>query len=393
MMRIAIIQYGNYRDAYLDFQNGGEETYRDQKASVDLVAALAPRNQVTTVALMQPDHDVELADGLMSVGVPPGQSFDRRAVRRLMNRLAPDIVVCRTPHPDILDWCRRKSVPTLPFFADILGGASLRARYQTFRLWRTLRSPVFPCIANHSLSASRTTMQALRQPAERIVPWDRQRLVVRPEPKTAPDPASGVSLFYAGALTEPKGVGDAIEAVALMKQGGLVARLTLAGPGDRDHWRAFAGARSVGDQIDLPGVIANRDVRDRMEKADAVLVTSRHGYAEGLPNTLCEAFASRTPAVASDHPSFAERLTDGAGCLFYRAADPSSLAARLTELLTTPDLYESVSAQSASAHESLYVGVEWATLFQTFIDDPTNKGGWVERLNLARIEDALARGK
>ncbi len=390
MMRIAIIQYGNYRDAYLDFRNGGEETYRDQKASVDQVAALAPQHQVTTVALMQPDHEVELADGLTSVGVSPDQSFDRRAVRALMDRLAPDIVICRTPHPDILDWCRKNSTPTLPFFADILGGSSLRARYQTFKLRRILASPVFPCIANHSLSASHTTMLALKQPAERIVPWDRQRLVVRPAQKPAPTLTDGCSLFYAGALSEPKGVGDAIDAIALMKQQGLIARLVLAGPGDRDQWRAFAEARSVGDQVDLPGVIANSAVRQRMERADAVLVTSRHGYAEGLPNTLCEAFASRTPAVASDHPSFAERLTDGAGCLFYRASDPSSLAARLTELLTTPDLYESVSEQSAAAHESLYVGVEWATLFQTFIDDPSNKGGWVERFNLARIEGARA---
>ncbi len=392
-MRIAIIQHGNYRDAYLDFRNGGEETYRDQKASVDQVAALAPHHQVTTVALMQPDHAVELADGLMSIGVSPDQSYDRRASRALMGRLAPDIVICRTPHPDILDWCCKNGVATLPFFADILGGSSLRARYQTFRLRRILAGPVFPCIANHSLSASRTTKQALRQPAERIVPWDRQRLVVRAAPKAAPNLRDRYWLFYAGALTEPKGVGDAIDAIALMKQQGLIAHLVLAGPGDSGPWRAFAEARSVGDQVDLPGVIAHSDVRQRMEKADAVLVTSRHGYAEGLPNTLCEAFASRTPAVASDHPSFAARLTDGAGCLFYRASDPSSLAARLSELLTTTELYESVSKQSAAAHESLYVGVEWATLFQTFIDDPLNKSGWVEQFSLARIEDALAQAE
>ncbi|WP_339947505.1 hypothetical protein [uncultured Albimonas sp.] len=50
-MRLLIVQAGDYASAWRRFQQGLPSTYRDQKASVDYVASLAPRHQVCTVAL------------------------------------------------------------------------------------------------------------------------------------------------------------------------------------------------------------------------------------------------------------------------------------------------------------------------------------------------------
>jgi glycosyltransferase involved in cell wall biosynthesis len=43
------------------------------------------------------------------------------------------------------------------------------------------------------------------------------------------------------------------------------------------------------------GVIAAEPVLDEMRNSDAVVVPSRHDYSEGLPNTIFEALASRSP--------------------------------------------------------------------------------------------------
>ena len=39
-----------------------------------------------------------------------------------------------------------------------------------------------------------------------------------------------------------------------------------------------------------------------MSAHDIVIVPSRHDYPEGLPMTIYEALAMRTPLVVSDHP-------------------------------------------------------------------------------------------
>ncbi len=69
MRRILVIQYGDYAEAYDRFASGGEETYRDQRASVRLFADLAPTDEVTTVAINVPKHDRLLAPNLRSIGL------------------------------------------------------------------------------------------------------------------------------------------------------------------------------------------------------------------------------------------------------------------------------------------------------------------------------------
>jgi hypothetical protein len=122
-----------------------------------------------------------------------------------------------------------------------------------------------------------------------------------------------------------------------------------------------------------------------MRASDIVVVASRHDYPEGLPNTLCEGLASRTPVVISDHPAFASRLADGRDCLIFAAGDAASLADRISELAGDPALYAALSLNAPKAYASLYFGLEWTQLVRTFIADPTNATGWVERNSLRRL--------
>ena len=152
----------------------------------------------------------------------------------------------------------------------------------------------------------------------------------------------------------------------VLKNRGINLTFEFAGPGDVEMWRARAMQLEVGDRVRFLGLIPNRNVRKRMIENDIIVVPSRHDYAEGLPNTIYEALASRTPLVISDHPAFRNRLQSGENCLVFRAADPVSLADRITTLLRDATVFARLSAQSAAALYSLFVGMNWTDV-STFL--------------------------
>jgi glycosyltransferase involved in cell wall biosynthesis len=390
-LNILFFQYGDFGEAYRRFQEHGPETYRDQRASVDFVASLQTAYEVTTVAVCDRDHDEDLDKNLRSIGIGSSAAYDRRTIVQLLGQIQPDLIVCRTPHHQVIKWARRSRVPTLLTFADFFSNSTLRELKQNIDLRMQLYSPVFPCVANHSLNASISVSKALFYPSARIVPWEFRRLAVEGSCKTAPMSMRRPSAFFAGALIAQKGVDDCLQAVAILQKRGINLTLQLAGPGDVEAWRRRAAELGVGDKVRFLGVIPNAAVRDQMVKSDLVIVPSRHDYAEGLPNTIYEALASRTPLIISDHPAFAKRLQDRNDCMIFRAADASSLADRIATLLSDTALFALLSERSAAALDSLYVGLDWIDLVANFLDDPHNRAGWVEANSLARALKDVVR--
>ncbi len=114
-----------------------------------------------------------------------------------------------------------------------------------------------------------------------------------------------------------------------------------------------------------------------MRAADLVLVPSRHDYPEGLPNTLIEALAARTPVLISDHPAFANRLQRDRDCLVFRAGDPEDLAGQIARLMLDGGLQVSLSERAPAALASLSFGWDWFNLIAQYADDPVDASGWV----------------
>jgi glycosyltransferase involved in cell wall biosynthesis len=380
-MRVVFLQYGDYGDAYRRLQTGGPETFRDQRHSVNFVAALAPEHEVATIAVCDRHHDEELAPGLRSIGLSYDLFWDHRRIWPLLDRLDPEAIVCRTPNRVALAWAAKNRVPTLPNFADTFSNKGLRNRMNNWRLGRVLRRCVKPCVANHSLSASQS-LSHIGIPPDQIVPWEHQHL--KPgEAKDDPPLDRPFRLFFAGALIEAKGVGDCIEAVAIANRANAKVELTLAGAGDLDNWTAFARRHGVEASVHLLGVIAAERVLTQMRDNDAVVVPSRHDYSEGLPNTIFEALASRSPLIASDHPAFVERLRPTVDSLRFKAGHPQGLAEQVERLIHEPGLYARLSRESAAALARLYIGIEWSDLVARFLEDPRCTGDWVEGYTLA----------
>jgi glycosyltransferase involved in cell wall biosynthesis len=149
--------------------------------------------------------------------------------------------------------------------------------------------------------------------------------------------------------------------------------------------RSRAFSLGIGDQVTFTGQVSHVQVMQLMRKQDIVIVPTRWDYDEGFPSTIVEALAARTPLIVSDHPAFAGRLTEGEEVLVFKAGNPESLASTVRGLLENPPMYERLSDQSGAAHDKLYFGIKWKELMKTFIDDPYNKTGWVNRNSLSTL--------
>jgi glycosyltransferase involved in cell wall biosynthesis len=385
-LKLIFFQYGDFGQAYRRFQEGGPETYRDQRASVDFVASLKDKYAVTTVAICEREHKEDLHTNLRSIGITTSSAYGHGFIDQLFDELRPDLIVCRTPHYHVIRWAKRNRVSTLLSFADFFSNRSPKQFLKNMVLRAQFDTRVFPCVANHSLNASISVSNALFYPKSRIVPWDWSRICVEPNAKSAPKDPGRPTAFFAGALTEAKGAGDCLQAILFLRKRGINLSLVFAGPGDVEMWRTRAAELGIDSQVRFLGLISNAEVRQKMVESDIVVVPSRHSYAEGLPNTIYEGLASRTPIVVSDHPAFANRLRNGENCLIFRGGHSASLADGIATLLTAPGLFARLSERSAAAHESLYVGMTWTDLVTTFLKDANNRTGWVEANCLTRLE-------
>jgi len=384
-MSLLFIQHGDYAEAYTRFAAGGVETYRDQKKSVDFVSDLAADQPVTTIALGDTDDLAELAPNLRA-GSLARATLSRQKIAELFDTIAPTHVILRSPHLGILHEATRRGCKVLPSFADIFHRGGPRQRWRNFRLRRALAHPAIPCVANHSLNASQSLASAVGVPLGRIVPWDWSRIPAAEPAKTSVADRDAPTAFYAGVLSEAKGVGDILEALRLCRDQGHKVSVTFAGRGDQAAWEQRADQLGVADQIRFVGLIPNTEVRNQMRAHDMVIVPSRHSYPEGLPNTIYEALASRSALVLSDHPAFAGRLAHDSQCLTFKAQDPRDLARCLSRLCTDDALYTALSQNADAAADGLYVGLDWCDLVTQFLADPDNHTGWVTRHSLLEAQ-------
>lgn len=379
MNSLLFIQIGDFREAYEKFASGVPETYRDQKKSVDFVAGLAAEAKVSTVAFCPNKYALtEIAPNLWASGVDR-EALTQDAIEQIFEQTQPTHVILRTPHRGFMAAARKRGIWILPAFADLFENKGIRQRLRNMRFAYNLRKNDFPCVSNHSVNASRSVVDVLGQPDDKVVPWDWSRVPLGGAPKTGvADPARPTG-FFAGAIRADKGVGECLQAVAELKAAGLTFTMDLAGPGDTDPWIQQAKTLGIEDQVNFLGMISNAEVRAAMRAHDFVIVPSHHSYPEGLPNTIYEGLASRSVVVISDHPAFMGRLKVDTECLCFPAEDAKALAATLQRAITEPALYQRLSEASEAAHEQLYVGMPWADLITHYLEDPKNSSGWVGR--------------
>jgi len=365
---IVVLQYaGDYAEAYWRIRGGGAENYAAQTYSLRTVASLVDSStSVTSVCCISPQADDQvLPNGVRSIALGFSGAVDQVQVARHINELQPTQLVLVTPMVRVLRTARRQGIPVIATLADSFRNRGLKAWIHDRLLVRELNDANVLVVGNHGRNACRDLVRIGVRP-DKVVPWDWPQPASDLPPK--PYPASDCwSLLYAGQIETNKGVGDIIEAVAILRRMGTQVKVKFLGSGSVDHFSKLAEDRGVGDAMVFCGRVPNASVCEEMRRADVVLIPSRHNYPEGLPLTIYEALRSRTPIVGSDHPMFDGVLVDKVSAKVFQAADATALAMALRSLREDWQLYQALSRNAEQCWQRLQIPTKWGDLIRKWL--------------------------
>lgn len=169
-------------------------------------------------------------------------------------------------------------------------------------------------------------------------------------PEAVPEPGL---VLHVGRLVEKKGTHRLLDALARVPQ----ARLAVIGDGPRRFALERQAERlGLAGRTAFLGALPPEEVALWMGRAwllAAPSVTAADGDCEGLPTVAIEAAAASLPAIVSDHSGLPEIVADGKSGFVVAEGAVAPLAARLAELLGSPELRARMAAAArALAAES-----------------------------------------
>ncbi len=173
--------------------------------------------------------------------------------------------------------------------------------------------------------------------------------VPNPAPAVQPDrpeklPAG--TFVFAGRLTAQKGLGAAVDALALVP----AARLVLLGDGPERHsLERRAQAAGVDGRIEFRGARDRSDVLRALAGAEAALLPSEW---ENLPHAAVESLAVGTPVLATPVGGVPEIVHDGVNGLLVPLRSVDALANAIERLLGDRELRDRLAgaARESVAH-------------------------------------------
>jgi glycosyltransferase involved in cell wall biosynthesis len=372
------VGHGDYSEALRIIGAGQPEPYFGMAYTLRVLDALFDDSPHLVISLTSPRYREQHAGGEL-VGLPMPQLprivpatlslvlWGKLIVRELA-RFEPTHVLLRTagiPAWKILRYCTRHRINTLAIFANLFDDADAKTRYVNRRVAKLLNDPCVFLVGNHKQPAT-DSMIAMGVDPRKSAAWDwpHQRDPAALPPKTLSPGAGAARIVYVGAISEQKGIGDLVDAVALLASRGRNVHLTVAGVGpDLDRVQLRARALPPG-RLTFCGKVGNEEAFRLMVESTIVCVPSRHEFSEGMPLTLTEALASRTPCVVSDHPVLKRAFLDGEGVRFFRAQDASSLAAAIEDLLGDPGEYLVLSRSTEDAFRRVRCPTSFGDLVQ-----------------------------
>ncbi len=384
-MRLLIVQYGgDYREVFQRLAESGVETYHAQKYLINAVVDISKQIEEVTLFCCRTSesYSAVLQDGLRAVGAGLDPYKQKTELLKLIAEQNPTHLVIHAPIPALFQWAIQNKIRTLGLLADSFSTKGLRQQVRNYFLARLLNNKHIDLIGNHGINAS-LSLQKIGVNPNKIIPWDWPHFIT-PDffpPKNLPDNKNPLNLIYVGSVEERKGVGDIIRAVAKLKN--LPVNLQVVGKGEIDYFIQQAKQLNIEDCVNFLGLVPHHQIIDLMREANIVIVPSRHEYPEGFPLTIYEAFCSRTPLVASDHPMFKGNLQHGVNAMTFPAGDSTALAACIEKLLLDPKLYYSLSEASNDAWKRLQIPVKWAELVKRWLYNSPEDQHWLSEHRLA----------
>jgi glycosyltransferase involved in cell wall biosynthesis len=157
-------------------------------------------------------------------------------------------------------------------------------------------------------------------------------------------------VLAAGRLSPEKGFGVLIEAAATICRENLATGVVIFGEGAlRLELERQVSARGLAGRVVLPGF--RSDLDQLIGAADVVVLPS---FTEGLPNVALEASAAGVPVVATAVGGTPEVVTDRETGFLVPSGDPTSLVAKIGELLGNPGLRARMCAAGRERMKALF---------------------------------------
>jgi glycosyltransferase involved in cell wall biosynthesis len=315
-----------------------------------------------------------LRTGLLRDPRPWLEPLRARGVRLVHAHFAPDAAYA-------LPLARALGVPlivTLHGFDVTRADASLLASGRAPLIWSVL---VRRALQREAAAFVAVSQSIANRALERGFPADRLHVLpigVDLAALTPGDEHDPGLIVLAGRLVEKKGVGIALQALAILVQRGLDVRLRIIGDGPlRRPLETQARTLGVSHRATFTGALPHAATLAEIRRAAVVIVPSlraRDGDEEGLPTVLVEALACGVPVVASDSGGAREAVSDGAEGFLVPPGDAAALAARIKQVLTTPDLRPRLSTQARRTAETRFDLARQTAALETLYDAVAARG-------------------
>ncbi len=164
------------------------------------------------------------------------------------------------------------------------------------------------------------------------------------------------TIFFAGTISDTKGVGDLVEACDILRHEGFEIRLKLAGKGGSFQTMLRQKIIENGwDWIEFLGKLPRERVYDNYTTADVCCFPS---WWENMPMVVIESMALGAVVVSTDAGGIGEIITNGHDGFLCERRNPATLASTLRNVLSLDDdqrLYIKHNAQ-ATVRENFTVG-------------------------------------
>jgi glycosyltransferase involved in cell wall biosynthesis len=149
-------------------------------------------------------------------------------------------------------------------------------------------------------------------------------------------------LVTSSRLARWKRVDRAVDAVAILKQGGVRAKLLVVGDGEeRANLERQASALNVTDRVSFVGAVSQTEVQRYLWAADVFLSVNE---LSNVGNPLLEAMLAGRCIVTLDEGDTRSLIRDGETGVLLRGGEPAAIADALASLIQDQERRESLAA-------------------------------------------------
>jgi glycosyltransferase involved in cell wall biosynthesis len=276
---------------------------------------------------------------------PLGEIHTLRELRRILQRVRPDIVHNVTPKPVIYGTRVARALGIRGIVSAISGFGHVYGPHARRPILRRLLDRAYAGAFRPQNVRIIVQNAADRAEVLRLCPAAGARIRLIPgsgvdlsEFQPSPEPVGTPTVVLPARLLREKGIGEFATAAAELRRAGLTARFVLAGRLDPANRGAFS-EREITDLTAASGVQWLGDCRDMprcLSGANVVCLPTY--YREGVPKVLLEACAAGRAIVTTDIPGCRDIVRADENGLLVPPRDPAALAAAIRRLLEDPQL-------------------------------------------------------